>query len=435
MSTPLIVIFSIAIILFTSKSLGLLMRRFGLPSVLGSILAGILIGPAIWSNFVPANELFPLKGEYISAFAEIGVILVLFSAGLETNLSDLKKCGLTATLVALGGVLVPLILGTGVGFIFVYPELSKVASQTNAVLGSIFMGVIMCATSVGITVETLKEMGKLNSKVGTIIVSAAIIDDVIGIVVLTIFMSFFDGVATASPILNLINPQNKAYISIIWMFVFFIFAICVGMVIHKLFAFLEDKHPITHRLPIYSLVVCFLYAFIAEVCFGVADITGAYIAGVILSTNHRCAEYVDKKVAVNSFMFFGPIFFANIGMQISFDTFDWTLLLFAVSFVVCAILAKIIGCGLTAKICHFENKDCLRIGVGMIARGEVALVIAQKGIDAGLMDGPHLAVVVMLVLVSSITAPIVLKMLYKDKREVTSDMVMLNNSIEDKTTR
>ncbi len=423
MSQTLQVIFSIALILLASKFLGLLMRRIGLPQVLGSILAGVLLGPAIWSHFIPTNVFFPLQGDIIKHFSEIGVLLVLFSAGLETNLEDLKKMGFVSILIALGGVVIPLALGTLVGLIFIYPT-------TNDILTAVFLGVIMCATSVGITIETLKELGHLKSKVGTIIISSAIIDDVIGIIVLTIFMSLTGKSADDSLVLQLINPTNNALISILWMLLFFIIAIIGGIFISKLFKHIAEKHPDTHRLPIYSIVVCFLYAVISESIFGVADITGAYIAGVVLSTNHRCAEYVDKKVAVNSYTFFGPIFFAHIGMEISFSGMNLDILLLGITFVVVAILGKIIGCGITAKLCKFSTKDSIKIGVGMIARGEVALVVAQKGISAGLMNTNHLTIVVMLVLVSSVLAPIILKLLYKEKRDFELNAILVNENIE-----
>lgn len=417
MSEALKTIFTIAVILLSTKLLGLLMRRLGLPQVIGGILAGLLIGPTIWGAFIPENDFFPFTAHSVSTFSEIGVILVLFSAGLETNLKELKELGFTAFVVALGGVLLPLALGFGVGMIFVYP-------QSKDIFSAIFIGVIMCATSVGITVETLKELGKLNSKVGTIIVSAAIIDDVIGIIVLTVFMSVAGDNGSTSPILNAINPSGNALISILWMCVYFVFAIGGGVFISKLFHLISEKHPDTHRLPIYSLAVCFIYAVVAEVVFGVADITGAYIAGVVLSTNHRCAQYVDKKVAINSYMLFGPIFFAHIGMQISFEGFNAEIILFAIAFVVAAIIGKILGCGLTARIFKFSMHDSLIVGFGMIARGEVALVVAQKGITAGLMDGTHLAVVVMLVLVSSVICPLCLKALSgKDKKPPLSQVI------------
>lgn len=427
MDHKLLVIYAIAVILVSTKLLGLLMRRLGLPQVLGFILAGILLGGAIWGKIIPENSVFPIKPDILDTFSEIGVILVLFSAGLETDLSALKRTGLTATLVALGGVLVPLILGTVVGLIFVYPD-------NPDIFASIFIGVIMCATSVGITVETLRELGKLKGEVGTIIVSAAIIDDVIGIIVLTVFMSVSGEGGSSSGVIGAINPSGNAVISILWMLVYFVIAVAGGILISKLFKYLTKKHPETHRLPVYSLAVCFIYAVVAEAVFGVADITGAYIAGVVLATNHRCAEYVDKKVTVSSYTFFGPIFFAHIGMKISFDGFNLNLLWFSLAFVAFAILGKIIGCGLTAKCCKFSFKDSMRIGAGMIARGEVALVVADKGIKSGLMDGQHLTIVVMLVLISSILAPILLKALYRGDNDpsdfVKEKTVMVNDSIE-----
>lgn len=411
MNPILYTIFSIAIILLSTKFLGLLFRRLGLPSVLGSIVAGFLIGPALWSGVIPENGIFPLDGSYIKAFAEIGVLLVLFSAGLETNLSELKKMGIKALMIALGGVLVPLGLGAVIGFIFIYPT-------THDVYSAIFLGVIMTATSVGITVETLKELGKLKSEVGTIIVSAAILDDVVGIVILTIFMSLAgSGASISSPVLALINPTGNALISILWMLVYFVIAVVGGWLISKLFNYIAKRHPDTHRIPVYSVVVCFLYAVVAEAVFGVADITGAYIAGVILSTNHRNAEYVDKKVAVGSYLFFGPIFFANIGMQITFDGFTMDIIWLALAFVIVAISSKIIGCGVASKLFGYNTKDSMRIGIGMIARGEVALVVAQRGISAGLMSPQNLTVVILLVLASSILAPILLKSMYKDEKE------------------
>lgn len=415
MNETLLKIYTIAIILIVTKLLSLLMRRIGLPPVLGMILGGLLIGKAIWGNIIPPNDYFPLKKEYISTFAEIGVIFVLFSTGLETNLKDLKHLGLPAILIAMGGVIVPLVLGSCVGLIFVYPS-------THDIYQAVFFGVIMCATSVGITVEALKEIGALHSRAGEIIVSAAIIDDIIGIIVLTIFMNLYTSgegglTQSSSPVLNAINPNGYAIISILWMLVFFVVAIGGGFFISKLFKVISNKHPDTHRLPIFSIAICFLYSFVAEVVFGVADITGAYIAGVVLSTSQRGAMYVDKKIAVNSFTIFAPIFFAGIGMDIAFNGMTWDILLFGLAFVAVAIISKIIGCGATARLCKFDKNESLQIGVGMITRGEVALVVANKGILCGLMDGQHLTVVVALVMISSILAPILLELIYKKNKK------------------
>lgn len=400
----------LAIILLASKFLGLLMKRLGLPQVLGFILAGILIGPSVWEvifgNGAFDGWLFPIQNTEdspLGTFAEIGVVLVMFSAGLETDLREIRRTGIKAFLIAMGGVFLPLALGFGVGLIFLPGQW----------MDAFFVGVILTATSVGITVETLRELGKLKSEVGTVIMSAAIIDDVIGIIVLTIALNFGGGSGEVSPVLALINPDGNAVVSIVWMLAFFVVAIGLGFPISWLFRKMEEHTRNTHRMPIFSLAVCFLYAFLADRVFGVADITGAYIAGVVLSTNHRTAEYVDKKIEVNSYVLFGPVFFANIGIRISFDGMNLQVLLFGILFVLAGIIGKLIGCGGLSRAFGYSWKDSARIGVGMIARGEVALIVTQKGIEAGLIAEKYLAIVVLLVLVSSILLPILMKVLYK----------------------
>lgn len=399
----------IAIILFSTKIIGILMRKLGLPQVLGFIVAGILIGPAVWELFFPLDGLniFPLKqNEYLNMFAEVGVIFVMFTAGLETNLQDVKKTGAAAFAVAAAGVLLPLAAGTGIGAIFL-PDAS------HGFFSWLFIGVIMTATSVGITVEVLRELGKLQTKVGTVILSAAIIDDVLGIMVLAIVLSLSGAKSMENTVLNLINPSGNAVLSVLWILLFFVFAIGAGIGFSKLFKFIEKKSPHTRRIPILSIALCFLYAFVAEKVFGVADITGAYIAGLVLSTNHASAQYVDRKVSINSYTIFAPIFFAGIGIKMSFNGFAAETLLFAAVFTLVAVLTKIVGCGGMAKMLGFGMQDSLKTGVGMIARGEVALIVMEKGIAGVIIDAKYRVIVVMLVLVSSLLAPVLLKALYK----------------------
>ena len=394
-------LFHFAIILLTTKIFGILMRRLGLPQVLGFIIAGILIGPSIWGN---GGGLFPIpQSDALDVFAEVGVIFVMFTAGLETNIQDIKNTGIVSFAIASAGVLLPLGAGIGVGAIF-FPE--------AGIFTWLFIGVIMTATSVGITVEVLRELGKLKSKVGTIVLSAAIIDDVLGIIVLSVALSL-SGSAQSSPILNAINPNGSIAINILWILAFFVFAIGAGIGFSKLFKLIEKKTPHTRRIPIFSIALCLLYSFVAEKVFGVADITGAYIAGLVLSTNHSSAEYVDRKVTISSYTIFAPIFFAYIGIKMSFEGLSSQMIIFVLVFVLVSILTKIIGCGGTAKLLKFNNKDSFRIGIGMIARGEVALIVAQKGINGGLLGPEYNVAVVMLVLVSSLLAPIILKLLYK----------------------
>lgn len=405
-------LFQLALILCLTKLLGILSRKLGLPQVLGFIIAGILIGPAIWGLIpgVSTGGIFPVgESSYLKGFAEIGVIFVMFAAGLETNLDDIKRTGATSFLVALAGVLLPL----GCGFL-----LGRVFLPDKSPFTWLFVGVIMTATSVGITVEVLRELGKLTSKVGTVVLSAAIIDDVLGIIVLSVALSVAGEGASTSPVLELINPSGAAWISIIWILAFFVFAIGAGIGISKLFKYIEKRSPHTRRIPIFSIAVCLFYAFVAEKVFGVADITGAYVAGLVLSTNHTSAEYVDRKVTITSYTIFAPIFFASIGIKISFTGLTLDVLWFALAFVAVAIITKIIGCGGMAKLRGFGFKDSLKVGVGMIARGEVALIVMEKGITGGLIDDRYRAIVVLLVLVSSLLAPILLKLLYKKDGEL-----------------
>lgn len=399
----------LAIILFSTKMIGILMRRLGLPQVLGFIVAGILIGPAIWEQFFSLDSVtvFPLKqNEYLNVFAEVGVIFVMFTAGLETNLKEVKSTGAAAFVIATAGVILPLAAGTGVGAIFL-------PNAEHGFFSWLFIGVIMTATSVGITVEVLRELGKLQTKVGTVILSAAIIDDVLGIMVLAIVLSLSGAKSSENTVLSMINPSGNAAISILWILLFFVFAIGAGIGFSKLFKYIENKFPHTRRIPILSISLCFLYAFIAEKVFGVADITGAYIAGLVLSTNHASAQYVDRKVSINSYTIFAPIFFAGIGIKMSFNGFTAETLLFAATFTLVAILTKIVGCGGMAKTLGFSYKDSLRTGIGMIARGEVALIVMEKGIAGGIIDVKYRVIVVLLVMISSLLAPILLKALYK----------------------
>lgn len=168
-----------------------------------------------------------------------------------------------------------------------------------------------------------------------------------------------------------------------------------------------------------SLALCFTFAYIAEKYFGIADITGAYVAGIVLCSM-RDSRYVDEKMEVSSYMIFGPVFFASIGLKTNIDNVDGKILLFSLGFVLVALITKIIGCGIMAKLCRFRNIDCLKIGVGMMTRGEVALIVAQKGLSVGMLEPVYFTSVILLIIVSSVSTPIILKLLYSRDRELES---------------
>lgn len=380
----------LAIIIVFAKVFAIIARKCKAPQVVGQIIAGLIIGPSVLG--------LVQQTDFLVQMAEIGVVLLMFSAGLETNIKDLKKTGLISFLIACAGVFIPLVAGTllYMGFYGAAPWGSQKFYQ------AVFIGVIMTATSVSITVQALKDLGKLKGKVGTTILSAAIIDDVIGIIVLTFVVGF------KSPDSN----PGKVVISTL---LFFLFAFVVGFILYKIFKKIDNRYPHTRRIAIMGLALCFAMAYIAEVYFGIADITGAYVAGIILCSI-RDSEYIAEKMDINSYMLFGPIFFASIGLKTSIENVNTEIILFSLAFVVVALVAKIIGCGLMAKICRFKGSDCLKIGVGMMTRGEVALIVSQKGLSVGLLTPVYFTAVILLIIISSICTPIVLKILYaKDK--------------------
>ena len=393
----------LAIILCVAKLFGIAARKFRAPEVVGEILAGVLIGPAvvgILNRTIPALAQTPLpvlvdESDFISQMAKIGVIMLMFEAGLSTDMKKLKQTGLKATAIACAGVFVPLVSGA-VLFMAFY---GWGGFGSDQMLKGLFIGTIISATSVSITVAALKELGKLNGLIGTTITSSAIIDDVIGIIVLTF-------------VLSARGTETNIWMIILKAVLFFAIAIISGFVVYKIFSWLDKRYEHTRRIPIASLVYCLIMAFVAERYFGIADITGAYVAGVVLCNLHD-ASYVERRIDISAYMVFAPVFFAGIGLKVSFETMDLKLLLFSVCFVLVACLSKIFGCGGMARLCGFKGNDALKIGVGMMTRGEVALITASKGLAAGLITEDFFTAVILLILVSSITVPILLKSMYK----------------------
>ena len=376
----------LAVIVICAKAFGLLARRCKAPMVVGEIIAGLVIGPCLLNIVQPTD--------FINKMAEIGVVLIMFSAGLETNLQELKKSGFAALIIACVGVFVPLVGGS-----LLYMGIYGFASfGTDEFFKGVFIGSIMTATSVGITVEVLKEMGYLKSRVGQTILSAAIMDDIIGIIVLTFVLGFKD-------------PDSNALLVSGKIVLFLILSVIVGFIFYKLFKYYDDKHVHTRRIPIIAISLCFAMAYVAERYFGIADITGAYIAGIILC-NVRDAEYIDRKVNVNGYMFFAPMFFVGIGLKTDFSNVDTSMILFSAGFVIVALLTKIIGCGLISKCFKYSWADSLKIGIGMMTRGEVALIITNKGLGLGIIDSSYFTAVILLIIISSIVTPLLLKYLF-----------------------
>lgn len=384
----------IAVILLMTKVFGLFSRRLQMPSVVGALVAGIILGPAVL-NIVQPSQL-------INSLSEIGVIVLMFAAGLGTSIADLKKAGFKAFVIALLGVLVPLGVGYVIGGFY--------NTSPNAWIGNLFLGVILTATSVGITVETLKEMGCMSTDSGNAILAAAVIDDVLGIVCLTLVSGMADSSVNIGEVLFKIV-------------LFFIFVIVVGVILHKIFSwwFDHDSRGGLQRYSITSFAFALLMAFCSEAFFGVADITGSFCAGLIISGTSQCS-YVTKRIGTLSYMLITPVFFASIGLKLSPITWSWTLIEMVIVLCIVAVLTKIMGCGLGALVCKYNMKQSLRIGCGMISRGEVALIVANKGMALGILPDFFVTPVLLCVVFTTIITPILLKFVYK-KEENDPDFI------------
>lgn len=373
---------SVAIIMLSTKILGDLTKKVSMPQVVGALLAGVIIGPTGLGIIA--------ETDFISYTAEIGVIMLMFLAGLDTDINEINRNKVACIVVACIGVAVPLIGGTACYYFF----FEAGASDYLSILKAVFVGVVLTATSVSITVEALREMGKLEGKVGNVILGAAVIDDIIGIIVLTIVTSLKDN----SISIGMVLLKILLYVIIMGI---------LGYLITKNKKFI-DKNLKKQRITTYIFASCLLVAFASEHFFGVADITGAYLLGLFLS-NHEIKREVARKVNVPSYLFFSPIFFASVGLKVELEGMTGSIIVFSLILLAVAIVTKIIGCGLGAKICGFGNREALQVGVGMVSRGEVALIVAQKGYSLGLLDSAIMPAVVLVVIATTILTPVILK--------------------------
>ncbi len=288
---------------------------------------------------------------------------------------------------------------------------------------AVFVGVILTATSVSITVETLQEMGKLKTASGNAILGAAIIDDILGIIALTVVISLGTGGSGAS------GNSESLGIVLLKILLFFVFVGVFGFIIYKLYKkWYEHAGKGMHRHAIIAFVICLIMAFCAEYFFGVADITGAFFAGVIISMTQK-DQFIASKFDVVAYMFLSPVFFASIGLKVDGNAvmhMGPVIALYAVGLAIIAILTKIIGCGLGAKACGYKDYQCLKIGVGMISRGEVALIV-NKGIEAGLMSSSVVAPVIIVVIVTTIITPVSKTCIYE---RTNADVVATSKLVE-----
>ncbi len=374
----------LALILISTKVFGLLTEKIHMPQVVGALLAGIILGP---SGFGVLNST-----DFLVKTAEIGVIMVMFLAGIDTDLQEMKKTGFQACVVATIGVIVPLILCGGTYYFFFADSFT-----IQNVLKSSFVGLVFAATSVGITVETLNELGKLKTRVGTTLLAAALIDDILGIIALSVLTGFCSG-------------EGNPGLVLLKIALFFVFTLVVGFLMMHLFRYISKEHWHSRRVAIWALAFCLLMSYCAEEIFGVADITGAFFAGLILCNVTKSRKFVAKKMVVTSYMLFTPVFFASIGMRTNLRTMNPHIMAFALVLFVTAVISKIIGCGGAGKMTKMSSHEALICGIGMVSRSEVSLMVAQKGIDAGMIDPAILPAIVLSIICTALVTPILLKL-------------------------
>lgn len=384
---------SIAIILISTKILGDVTNRVNLTQVVGALLAGVLLGPSCLGLIT--------ETDFLAKTAEIGVILLMFTAGLDTDINEMKKNSAACLAAAVMGVILPLIAGTACYYFFLIPG----SRSYNEILKAVFVGVALTATSVSITVEALREMGKLDGKVGSAILGAAVIDDIIGIIVLTLVISMKDSGVSVSGIL-------------IKILLYGVTMLALGYLINR-FHDSIDRNLGKRRITTYIVAACFIVSYATETFFGIADITGAYLLGLFFS-QHRVKKEVARKITVPSYLFFSPIFFASVGLKAELGSLTAKMFVFSLLLIAAAFAAKVIGCALGAKICGFTVRESVQVGVGMVSRGEVALIMAQKGFAVGLVDAAIFPPIVLMVIATTVITPIVLRRIMCDNMDEAS---------------
>jgi Kef-type K+ transport system membrane component KefB len=400
----------LAVVVSAAKLAGALANRVGQPAVFGEILIGLVLGPTVlnilgWPVFATPAEasagstaLLPVLRD----LSEIGVVLLMFVAGLETDIVGLRRVGKVALWSAFGGVVLPFVGGAAVAVAFGLPLYWQ----------GIFVGAILTATSVSISAQTLIELGALRSREGSTILGAAVIDDVMGIIVLSVVVA--GARASAGGV-----DMSQIVIVAVRMAAFFVVAVMAGRWLPHVFRW-ASALGVGQAVLAAAVVLAFLYAWTAEYLGGVAAITGAYIAGVLVAQTEFKTQ-VDAGIHPLTYSMFVPVFFIGIGLQANGRELG-DRAAFAVVLVVVAIVTKAVGCGVFARLFGFTAKESVRVGVGMISRGEVGLIVAGYGLTNGLIDRNVFSASVIMVLVTTMVTPPMLRIVFP--RRPPSDVVV-----------
>jgi Kef-type K+ transport system membrane component KefB len=388
---------ALAIIITLAKLGGYLSYLLGQPSVLGELVVGIILGPSLINlvhlPFFTDQHL----GETIQHLAEVGVLLLMFLAGLDLHINDLLNSGKVAGLSGVLGMLLPLGLGTLTGMLF-----SMGPSQ------AVFTGLILSATSVSISAQTLMELNVLRSRVGVSLLGAAVFDDILVLLVLSIFT------AIAQP------GSEVGLISVLWIILrillFLSIASLVGLYFFPRLSTLVSSLPISQGLIALAFVVILLYGWAAESLGQMAAITGAFLAGIWLGRT-PAKDHIHAGIATIAYGFFVPIFFVNIGLSANARELNWGSVWLLLVMLLVAVVGKVVGAGYGAYLGKLTRREALQLGVGMMSRGEVGLIVAAVGIELGLIDQMIFSSMVVIVILTTIMTPPLLRLLFRQKKE------------------
>jgi Kef-type K+ transport system membrane component KefB len=399
MSVFLQLAFLIAVILLAAKAAGYLSIRLGQPSVLGELLVGILLGPSLLNllhlPFIEGEKL----GETIKELGELGVLLLMFIAGLELHLDELTRNTKVSALAGILGVLTPVALGAWTGLIFNF-----------GLEAAIFLGLTLGATSVSISAQTLMELKVLRTRVGLGLLGAAVFDDVLVILLLSIFLAVVDGGTSAAGIL-LILVRMVAFLTA---------SVAFGLYALPRLVRVTSRLPISQGVLSLAIVILLFYGVAAEVVGGMAAITGSFLAGLMFA---RCDEKdrLERGVSALAYGLFVPIFFVSIGLAVNIRDLEAEALLLTGVIIVVAIASKLFGSGLGARWAGFSWRESWQLGAGMVSRGEVGLIVANVGIGAGLVTGEEFSAIVGMVLASTIVTPPMLRALFSEPKKKTEE--------------
>ncbi len=399
MNSSLQVLLLLAVIIAAAKVGGAISQRFGQAAVLGEMLMGLLLGPTVlnllhWPIFSNSDYLTHL----VHDVAELGVIFLMLLAGLETDLKAMRRVGLVATASAVGGMLLPFVGGYAIGIAFglgVYP--------------SIFMGTILTATSVSISAQTLLELGQLRHRVGNAILGAAVIDDVLGIILLSVVIALHGGAGAAG--------AEPLWLLLVRVVLFFAVGLALGRwavpwLLQRARRLKGTEVPFAA-----AMVLGLMFAFGAAYFGRVAAITGSYFLGALLSGNEDLREAVAEKLRPLAYGFFVPVFFISVGLAGNlFAAIAESGAGFALLVIGVAIVGKVVGSGLGARLFDFSWRQSLQVGTGMVSRGEVGLIAAAIGLEGGVIGSGVYAVMLAMVLVTTLITPVLLRFSFRNPR-------------------